>query len=222
MASYGFRSKDTWNMAAYVQQTLDWLPQLSSGKSFQYGSVAASPAVPSDFTLVQALKFGVSKLKQVTIFSSHAYQKDVCTPAHGELVKIEDYILQPSLPRVRNLGLNSPRIHRVAHLDTHDLAHYAIYSGNQLKKMVILNTQLYNSTTDTRPAKRVDLSSIFGKKLAVKRFTAPITIAKTGVTWGNQAVDGKTGKFVGKETWESVNNGVVDVFASEAVIIQKN
>lgn len=23
MASYGFRSKDTWNMAAYVQQTLD-------------------------------------------------------------------------------------------------------------------------------------------------------------------------------------------------------
>jgi hypothetical protein len=87
--------------------------------------------------------------------------------------------------------------------------------------MVILNTQLYN-TTDTRPAKHVDVISIFGKKLTVKRLTAPNTIAKTGVTWGNQAVDGKTGKFVGKETWESVNNGVVDVFASEAVIIEKN
>ncbi|OBT44545.1 hypothetical protein VE00_04882 [Pseudogymnoascus sp. WSF 3629] len=321
MASYGFRSKDTWNMAAYVQQTLDWLPQLSSGKSFQYGSIAASPAAPSDFTLVQALQFGVSKLKQVTIFSSHAYQADVCTPAHGELVKIENYVnhlkteqyysayigeiaaakslgktyhmgetssaachgkdgvsntmggllwtidysfymatigldriffhngrgdyfysfwepiggstsnSQPHInPQYYSLlfhasaisGLNSPRIHRVAHLDTHDLAHYAIYSGDQLKKMVILNTQLYNSTTDTRPAKHVDLSSIFGNKLTVKRLTAPNTIAKTGVTWGNQAVDGKTGKFVGKETWESVNNGVVDVFASEAVIIEKN
>lgn len=79
MASYGFRPNDTWNMAAYVQETLEWLPQLSSGKSFQYGSIAASPAVPSGFTLVEALQFGVSKLKQVTIFSSHAYQGNVCT-----------------------------------------------------------------------------------------------------------------------------------------------
>lgn len=87
--------------------------------------------------------------------------------------------------------------------------------------MVILNTQLYNNTTDERPAKHVDVSSIFGNKLKFKRLSAPTTIAKTGVTWGNQAVDEKTGKFVGKETWESVSKGVVDVFASEAVIIEK-
>ncbi|KAL5353103.1 hypothetical protein ACLOAV_001133 [Pseudogymnoascus australis] len=118
-------------------------------------------------------------------------------------------------------GLSSPRIYRVAHLDTSDLAHYAVYSGNQLKKMVIINTQMYNGTTDERPAKHVDISSIFGNKLTLKRLSAPTTIAKTGVTWGNQAIDGETGKFVGEETWESVSNGVVDVFASEAMIIEK-
>lgn len=66
-------------MAAYVQETLEWLPQLSSGKRFQYGSIEARPAEPTDFTLVRALQFGVSKLKQLTIFSSHAYQGSVCS-----------------------------------------------------------------------------------------------------------------------------------------------
>ncbi|KFY31530.1 hypothetical protein V493_01024 [Pseudogymnoascus sp. VKM F-4281 (FW-2241)] len=306
-------------MAAYVQETLRWLPELSSGKSFHYGSIATSPAEASDFTLVQALQFGVSKLEQVTIFLSHVYQEHVCTALDRELVKIEDYInhmktvqyysayiseiaaakslektyymgetssaachgkdgvsntmggllwtidysfymatlgldriffhngrdyfysfwkpmggsnssIEPHInPQYYSLlfhasaisGLNSPRIYRVAHLDTNSLAHYAVYSGNQLKKMVILNTQLYNSTADERPAKHVDISPIFGNKLTSKRLTAPTTIAKTGVTWCNQAVDEKTGKFGGMEIWESVSNGVVDVFASEAVIIEK-
>lgn len=87
--------------------------------------------------------------------------------------------------------------------------------------MVILNTQMHNDTTASRPVKHVDLSPIFGTKLTVKRLSAPETVAKTGVTWGNQAVDGETGKLVGKEIWETVKGGVVDVFASEAVIIEK-
>ncbi|RDL38770.1 Uncharacterized protein BP5553_03110 [Venustampulla echinocandica] len=317
--SYGFRPNDTWSMAAYVQQTLEWLPQLSSGKKFQYGSIAGSPAVPSDFTLVEALQLGVSKLKQVTILSSHAYQGAVCTPASAALVHMEDYVnhlhtvryyaayigeiaaakslgltyhmgetssaachgkdgvsntmggllwtidysfymatlgldrilfhngrgdyfysfwepvggVNPPTsahinPQYYSLlfhasaiaGLDSPRIHRVAHLDTHDLAHYAIYSGNQLKKMVILNTHLHNGTTESRPVKHIDLSPIFGKTMKVKRLSAPNTIAKAGMTWGTQAIDGTTGKLVGKEAWESISNGVVDVFASEAVIIE--
>lgn len=77
---HDFRPNNTWNMAAYVHETLEWLPQLSSGKKkFQYGSIAESPATPSDFKLVQALQFGVSSLEHVTIFSSHSYQGDVCT-----------------------------------------------------------------------------------------------------------------------------------------------
>lgn len=64
--------------------------------------------------------------------------------------------------------------------------------------MVILNTQLYNSTTDERPVKHVDISSIFGNELSFKRLSAPTTIAKIGVTWGNHVVDDKTGKIVGE------------------------
>lgn len=78
-----YRSPATWTMAAYVKQTLDWLPQLASGKRFQYGSSAANPATVSEFTMVQAVKWGISKIKQIKIISSHSYMGDRCTRTYS-------------------------------------------------------------------------------------------------------------------------------------------
>jgi hypothetical protein len=47
-----------------------------------------------------------------------------------------------------------PHVYRIKHLDTYELAHYAIYEKNQLVKVVILNTHLYTDTT-TAPASEI-------------------------------------------------------------------
>ncbi|KAK0101403.1 hypothetical protein ONS95_006577 [Cadophora gregata] len=305
-----YRSPATWSMAAYVKQTLEWLPQLASGKRFQYGSSAANPTTTSDFTMVQAVKWGISKIKQIKIISSHSYPGNRCTPAFEALLNLENYVnhmktvqyyssyigeiaAAKAIGAVYHMGetntaachgkdgisntmgallwtidysfylatlgadrlffhngkgdffhsfwepvalndsyysmlfaadvvadIKNPSIHRVASLDTYELAHYAIYSGSRLQKMVILNTHYYNGTTETRPAKYVDLSPVLGRNLQVKRLTSANTIAKTGTTWEGQSIDGK-GKLVGRETWEGSDGGVVTMFASEAVIVQR-
>ncbi|KAH7395840.1 glycoside hydrolase superfamily [Cadophora sp. MPI-SDFR-AT-0126] len=313
-----YRSPATWTMAAYVKQTLDWLPQLASGKRFQYGSSAADPATVSDFTMVQAVKWGISKIKQIKIISSHAYMGNRCTPTNEALLSLETYVnhmltvqyfssyvgeiaaaksigatyhmgetntvachgkeglsntmgallwmidysfylatlgadrlffhngkgdffysmwepgaLNESYPAHINpqyysmlftadvvSNIRNPSIHRVASLDTYDLAHYAIYSGSRLQKMVILNTHFHNGTAKLRPVKYVDLSPVLGKNIQVKRLTSANTIAKNGTTWGGQYVDG-VGKLVGNETWEGIEGGVVRMYASEAVIVQR-
>ncbi|KAL5327292.1 hypothetical protein ACEPPN_004986 [Leptodophora sp. 'Broadleaf-Isolate-01'] len=117
--------------------------------------------------------------------------------------------------------ISNPRIYRVAELDTYDLAHYAIYSGgdSKLQKLVILNTHYHNGTTASRPAKYVDLSPVLGRKLKVKRLTSGNTVARDGTTWGGQKVDGK-GVLVGRETWKESTDGVVVMYASEAVIVK--
>lgn len=114
----------------------------------------------------------------------------------------------------------SPRVYRVAHLDTYDLAHYAIYNGPMLQKMVLINTHYHNSSTETRPLKAINVAHVLGKNIKMKRLTAPNTIAKTGVTWGMQTVD-TTGKIVGTEDVEMTSDGVVTLFASEAAIVEK-
>ncbi|PVH84753.1 glycoside hydrolase family 79 protein [Cadophora sp. DSE1049] len=312
-----YRSLATWTMAAYVKQTLEWLPQLASGKRFQYGSSAANPATVSDFTMVQAVKWGISKIKQIKIISSHSYMGDRCTSANEALLSLENYVnhmktvqyyssyiseiaaaksigatyhmgetnsvachgkdglsntmgallwmidysfymatlgadrlffhngkgdffysmwepvaLNESYPAHINpqyysmlfaadviSNIKNPSIHRVAELDTYDLAHYAIYSGSKLQKMVILNTHFHNGTTETRPAKYVNLSPVLGRNIQVKRLTSANTIAKNGTTWGGQYVDGE-GKLIGQETWEENQGGVVRMYASEAVIVR--
>lgn len=115
--------------------------------------------------------------------------------------------------------IKTPSIHRIAELDTYDLAHYAIYSVSKIQKMVILNTHYHNGTTETRPAKYVDLSPVLGRNIQVKRLTSANTIAKNGTTWGGQSVN-SAGKLVGEEVWEESQSGVVRMFASEAIIVK--
>ncbi|KAJ9665463.1 hypothetical protein H2201_004345 [Coniosporium apollinis] len=289
-----YRSPATWDMLAYVKQTMEWLSQLSAGQRFQYGSIATSPTLAGDWTMVQAIKLGIHKLDTVKIISSHAYPGHVCTPEFAALVKLENYVnhlntvqyfsayigeidaaksvgltyhmgetnsahatagtglffhngvgdffysmwepvaLNDSAPAHINpqyysmllladvvADLDSPRVYRVSHLDTYDLAHYAIYDGFVLQKLVLLNMHYHNSTTETRPPKSINVAPVLGKDIKMKRLTAPNIIAKTGVTWGMQAVD-ETGKIAGEEVIETRSDGVVILFASEAVIVEKS
>lgn len=114
--------------------------------------------------------------------------------------------------------LTSPSIFRLAHLDTFDLAHYAIYDDDSvLQKMVILNTAYFNGTGE-RPENYLDVTSVFGNEVQVKRLTAPSAIATSSVTWANQTVD-TTGSIVGDVSIESVADGLIRMAGGEAVIV---
>jgi len=103
------------------------------------------------------------------------------------------------------------------HLDTYDLAHYAIYSQVSLMKLVILNTHYFNGT-GIRGEKYLGVPSVLGTQLSVKRLTAPNALVKTGLTWAGQSVDA-SGNLVGRVEVESVRDGVVMVEDGEAVIV---
>lgn len=115
--------------------------------------------------------------------------------------------------------LHEPQISPIYSLDAENMAHYAIYSSSrELQKMVILNLDYFNGTT-SRAYKTFDVTSVFGKNVAVTRLTGSTSIAQQGLTWAGQTVDGQ-GKLVGTKVIERVTNGNVSIGSSEAVIVQ--
>ncbi|OCT47376.1 hypothetical protein CLCR_03380 [Cladophialophora carrionii] len=118
-------------------------------------------------------------------------------------------------------GLSQPTISRIVKLDTFDTAQYAIFERNRLQKLVILNTHYYNDTSEARPSKFVNVSSVLGPNIKFRRLTASETTATSGITWAGQSVDA-SGTVVGKLVTEHASNGVVELLASEAVIVERN
>jgi hypothetical protein len=98
--------------------------------------------------------------------------------------------------------------------------HYAIYEQGNLEKPVILNTHFYNDTTTAGPVKEINVTPVLGEHINYRRLTALSTIAKTGVTWAGQTVDG-SGKIVGSLGVEGSSDGKVELFASEAMILER-
>jgi hypothetical protein len=95
---------------------------------------------------------------------------------------------------------------------------YALYSGNVLQKIVALNLEFFNATTPRPEAQSIDVSSILGQDLRVRRLTGSSSDVTGNVTWAGQSFD--TGLAVGDIIMES-STGVVSVGASEAVIIER-
>ncbi|ETI29545.1 hypothetical protein G647_01998 [Cladophialophora carrionii CBS 160.54] len=118
-------------------------------------------------------------------------------------------------------GLSQPTISRIVKLDTFDTAQYAIFERNRLQKLVILNTHYYNDTSEERPSKFVNVSSVLGPNVKFRRLTASETTARTGITWAGQSVDA-SGNAVAKLMTEHASNGLVELLASEAVIVERN
>jgi hypothetical protein len=117
--------------------------------------------------------------------------------------------------------LKSPRLAAMPEEDTDTAVHYAIYDGNKLQKLVLLNLEYFNGTSQSaRPSRAYGTPRRLGKKLKVRRLTGANSAAATGVTWAGQSVDGN-GVVVGALKTEVVEDGWVRLAASEAVIVER-
>lgn len=125
--------------------------------------------------------------------------------------------------------LAAPQVAPLTELDTTSTVHFAVYDGEELRKLVLLNMDFFNgtsfgngsSTTDApRPARQFHVGATLGKELRVRRLTGETSDATGGVTWAGQSVDGD-GVVVGAVDVARVTDGVVTVLASEAVIVER-
>ena len=98
--------------------------------------------------------------------------------------------------------------------------HFAIYDGDELQKLVLLNNEYYNDTLHSaRGSQKVDVSFL-GSNLGVRRLTGHHSDVTTGVTWATQSTD-DDGNIVGDLHIEKVCGGFVTLLDSEAVIVEK-
>lgn len=113
----------------------------------------------------------------------------------------------------------SAKVYQVTELESDYLALYAVYSGKKLSKLAALNLNFYNNTSVARPSQKLDVNKLLGRDVTVKRFTGATSDVTGGVTWAGQSFD--KGPADGKMKVERVKNGVVEVLASEGVIIER-
>jgi len=114
--------------------------------------------------------------------------------------------------------LENSTISALPDLDTISTVHFAVFDCGRLSKMVLLNLDYFEGNA-IRSSERFDLTEILGSTLEVRRLTANISAAQTGVSWTGQQVD-ENGVVQGELDIESIDNGVVTVFGSEAVIVE--
>ncbi|KAI6914968.1 hypothetical protein KC318_g267, partial [Hortaea werneckii] len=118
--------------------------------------------------------------------------------------------------------LDRPSIAGLHYLDTSSLVHHAVYEGEQLRKLVLLNLQHYDGTGE-RSSHEFDVSYILGsEELQYKRLTGNMSAATTGVTWAEQHISNDNGELEGKETFEYAHDGIVKLLASEGTIVERS
>jgi hypothetical protein len=116
--------------------------------------------------------------------------------------------------------ISSPTILELSAFGSSTLAAYAIYNGSRLSKIVVLNLAFFNGTSSERPIQAIDLSGVLGRILSVTRLTGTSS-ASTSVEdtiWAGQTY--ATGKADGTRVTEKCYNGLVQIAASEGIIIQ--
>ena len=117
--------------------------------------------------------------------------------------------------------LKDPKVAPMPDLDTDTMVHYAIYDGKKLQKLVLLNLEYFSGTSQSsRRSTTFGSARLLGTKLRVRRLTGANSAATAGVTWAGQSVDGD-GSIIGAVKTESVHDGRVSLFASEAVIVER-
>jgi hypothetical protein len=113
-------------------------------------------------------------------------------------------------------------------LNTTEVAGYAVYSNehetSELRSVVLINQNIFNSSASNgaaRPTTSFGLPTAWcGKdaKVSVQRLTAAGVEVREGITFGGQTVS-LDGEITGSVLKEEVVDGIVDVNASEAVLI---
>jgi hypothetical protein len=113
-------------------------------------------------------------------------------------------------------------------VNTSSAAGYAIYSSkhhrSELRSIVLVNMELFNSTsTPTNQRPSIDFllpTNLAGKKakVSVQRLSAAGAEVRDGISFAGRKVE-LDGKITGREQKERVSRGIVNVKASEAVLI---
>lgn len=111
--------------------------------------------------------------------------------------------------------------------DSPNIAIYALYpsapasSSSAPSKLIVLNMDYYTSeSTSVRPKKNVNAASILqSKNLRVSRFTAAGADATNGATFAGQSWENQ-GKVSGDKVYEVGPGGIVEISASEGVLIE--
>ena len=111
--------------------------------------------------------------------------------------------------------------------DSPNIAIYALYpsapasSATAPSKLIVLNMDYYAAeSTSVRPKKSVNAGSILqSKSLRVSRFTAAGADATSGATFAGQSWENQ-GKVSGKKLYEMAPGGIVQLSASEGVLIE--
>jgi hypothetical protein len=116
----------------------------------------------------------------------------------------------------------------VSVVNTSSLAGYAIFSGGRhhakLRSVVLVNMEVFNSTstpTNQRPSVEFELPSIFGSKklrASVRRLSGAGAEVQDGIKFAGQSVE-LHGEIVGEEEREELTKNIINVRASEAVLI---
>lgn len=116
-------------------------------------------------------------------------------------------------------------------VNTTSLAGYAIYSSkrhrSELKSVVLVNMDVFNSTsTPANQRSSVDFAlpkKLGGKnsKASIRRLTASGAEVRDGIAFAGRSV-ALDGSIQGRESKEKVANGVVNVKASEVVLVTLN
>ena len=119
--------------------------------------------------------------------------------------------------------ISEPTILELSAFESDELALYAVYNGSEVAKVVVLNLAFYNDTSMQRGLEWINVGALFGgEEVEVGRLTGPMSITTEAeeVTWLGQSFE--EGSPSGKRAFEGVGcGGLVDVKASEAVIIQR-
>lgn len=125
-------------------------------------------------------------------------------------------------------ALGNSDVQVVPIVNTTSLAGYAIYSNrrhrSELKSIVLVNMEVFNSTsTPTSQRSSVDFAlpeKLGGKncKASIKRLTAAGAEVRDGIAFAGRTV-ALDGSIRGNESKEKVTDGVVNVRASEALLV---
>ncbi|PNS14917.1 hypothetical protein CAC42_2146 [Sphaceloma murrayae] len=153
-------------------------------------------------------------------FSTYSMVFPIDTALRGPARTLPSFLAQLFMAEVFGGGETQVREVRAEGLEAERIAVYALYEGQSLEKLVVVNSRLFygNTTEDGRVSLDVARYAVNGK-VWVKRLTAPSVNEKdnTKTSWAGQSFP--QGDAVGTAVVEEVGDGLVKVRGSEAVLV---
>lgn len=157
-------------------------------------------------------------------FSYNAFQPVTLSELSGDNTNITAPHILPLYHAllIVNEAIGNGNVSYVAELTASNdtLAAYGIWEGNSLRRVVALNSNVCLSN-NTASSFNITLNGDGAKRVSwIKRLHAPATTASSGVTWAGQSFETLSGLPEGDVTLEEVKNGVFEIQASTAILLE--